>query len=75
MTTTKPALMDEWSTLPWKKIELSVFKLQQRIYRASERGDVKTIHNSNGCFSTHGRQNYWRSEKSRRTIKERKQPE
>ena len=45
MTTTKPALMDEWSTLPWKKIELSVFKLQQRIYRASERGDVKTIHN------------------------------
>jgi RNA-directed DNA polymerase len=45
MTTTKPALMDEWSALPWKKIELSVFKLQQRIYRASERGDVKTIHN------------------------------
>jgi RNA-directed DNA polymerase len=45
MTTTKPALMDEWSALPWKKIELSVFKLQQRIYRASEHGDVKTIHN------------------------------
>jgi RNA-directed DNA polymerase len=38
-------LMDEWNTLPWKKIERSVFKLQQRIYRASERGDVKTIHN------------------------------
>jgi RNA-directed DNA polymerase len=44
MTTTKPALMDEWSALPWKKIERSVFKLQQRIYRASNRGDVKTIH-------------------------------
>jgi len=45
MTTTKPALMDEWNTLPWKKIELSAFKLQQRIYQTSERGDVKTIHN------------------------------
>jgi RNA-directed DNA polymerase len=44
MTTTKPALMDEWSTLPWKKIELSVFKLQQRIYQASSRGDAKTTH-------------------------------
>lgn len=36
--------MDEWSALPWKKIERSVFKLQQRIYRASSRGDVKTVH-------------------------------
>src|SRR5262249_1335481 len=44
MTTTKPTLMDEWNMLPWKKIERSVFKLQQRIYRASERGEVKTIH-------------------------------
>ena len=36
MTTTKPTLMDEWSTLPCK---WNVFKLQQRIYRASNRGD------------------------------------
>src|SRR5215510_1385757 len=43
MTTTTPQLMDEWSTLPWKKIELSVFKLQKRIYQASKRGDVKTV--------------------------------
>jgi RNA-directed DNA polymerase len=43
MTTTKPKLMDEWSTLPWKKIERNVFKLQQRIYRASRRGDVRTV--------------------------------
>jgi RNA-directed DNA polymerase len=43
-----PSLLTEglqWSTLPWKKIERGVFKLQQRIYRASNRGDVKTIHN------------------------------
>ena len=36
--------MDEWNTLPWRKLERSVFKLQQRIYRASNRGDVKTVH-------------------------------
>jgi RNA-directed DNA polymerase len=44
MTTTESTLMDEWNTLPWRRLERSVFKLQQRIYRASERGDVKTVH-------------------------------
>jgi RNA-directed DNA polymerase len=44
MATTKSKLMDEWSTLPWKKIERDVFKLQQRIYRASSHGDLKTVH-------------------------------
>src|SRR4029434_9133372 len=44
MTTTESALMDEWNTLPWRRLERSVFKLQQRIYRASNRGDVKTVH-------------------------------
>ena len=37
--------MDEWRTLPWKKYERRVFRLQKRIYRASSRGDVKTVHN------------------------------
>jgi RNA-directed DNA polymerase len=44
MTTTESTLMDEWNTLPWRRLERSVFKLQQRIYRASNRGDVKTVH-------------------------------
>jgi RNA-directed DNA polymerase len=44
MTTTEPTLMDEWNALPWRRLERSVFKLQQRIYRASNRGDVKTVH-------------------------------
>lgn len=39
--TTKP--MDGWNTLPWKKIERSVFKLQKRIYQASRRGDRRTV--------------------------------
>jgi RNA-directed DNA polymerase len=34
----------EWSTLPWKRFEQQVFKLQKRIYRASRRGDVRTVH-------------------------------
>lgn len=33
-----------WSTLPWKQIQQRVFKLQRRIYRASQRGDVKSVH-------------------------------
>ena len=40
--TTTPAY--EWKDLPWKQIERQVFKLQTRIYRASSRGDVKTVH-------------------------------
>ena len=34
----------EWSLLPWKRIQVKVFKLQRRIYRASQRGDVKLVH-------------------------------
>jgi RNA-directed DNA polymerase len=34
----------EWNALPWKAIEKQVFKLQKRIYRASQRGDQKTVH-------------------------------
>ena len=34
----------EWRTLPWRKLERRVFKLQKRIYRASLRGDVKAVH-------------------------------
>jgi RNA-directed DNA polymerase len=43
MTTIKSKLMDEWNTLPWKQLERSVFKLQQRIYRASSHGDTRTV--------------------------------
>ena len=35
--------MYEWKTLPWRKLERRVFKLQKRIYQASQRGDVKTV--------------------------------
>lgn len=34
----------EWQDLPWKSIERTVFKLQKRIYRASQRGDSRAVH-------------------------------
>lgn len=40
-TVLKP--MYEWNQIPWRKLEKMVYKLQKRIYRASNRGDVKTV--------------------------------
>jgi len=34
----------EWKDIPWKQIQVKLFKLQRRIYRASLRGDVKRVH-------------------------------
>lgn len=33
--------MMEWKDIPWRKLERRVFKLQKRIFKASERGDIK----------------------------------
>ncbi|HEY9710345.1 MAG TPA: group II intron reverse transcriptase/maturase [Oculatellaceae cyanobacterium] len=33
----------EWKALPWRKLEVRVFKLQKRIFQASSRGDVKAV--------------------------------
>jgi RNA-directed DNA polymerase len=32
-----------WEDLPWQEIERAIFKLQKRIYQASQRGDTKTV--------------------------------
>ncbi|HBB31375.1 MAG TPA: group II intron reverse transcriptase/maturase [Cyanobacteria bacterium UBA8803] len=40
-TVEKP--MYGWETINWGKAQRYVFKLQKRIYRASERGDVKAV--------------------------------
>ncbi len=44
MNTVDQQPMYEWKALPWKRIERRVFKLRKRIYQASRRGDVKTVH-------------------------------
>ncbi|MCB0033651.1 MAG: group II intron reverse transcriptase/maturase, partial [Anaerolineales bacterium] len=41
-TASKP--MYRWQDLSWRKIERAVFKLQKRIYQASQRGDTKAVH-------------------------------
>ncbi|MBA2749267.1 MAG: group II intron reverse transcriptase/maturase, partial [Tatlockia sp.] len=42
MNTTNKS-MYEWSDINWRKLERSVFKLQKRIFQASNRGDVKLV--------------------------------
>ncbi|MDJ0535132.1 MAG: group II intron reverse transcriptase/maturase [Xenococcaceae cyanobacterium MO_207.B15] len=34
----------EWNTIPWRKLEKNVFKLQKRIYQASLKGENKLVH-------------------------------
>jgi RNA-directed DNA polymerase len=33
-----------WALLPWRKLEQQQYRLQKRIFKASERGDLKTVH-------------------------------
>lgn len=39
-----PQMRYEWNKIPWRKIEVSVFKLQKRIYRASLNNKVEQVH-------------------------------
>jgi RNA-directed DNA polymerase len=41
-TALKP--MYEWKDIDWRKVIRCTFKLQKRIFRASQRGDVKIVH-------------------------------
>ena len=36
--------MVAWQDIPWKKVQRHVFRLQKRIYRATQRGTVRTVH-------------------------------
>jgi RNA-directed DNA polymerase len=38
------SLSEEWAELPWRKLEQHLYHLQKRIFKASERGDLKTVH-------------------------------
>jgi RNA-directed DNA polymerase len=40
----EPAATYEGGQLPWRKLEVAVFKLQKRIYRASQANDVRRVH-------------------------------
>ena len=43
MSNTLNNQMVEWKDLNWRKLERVTFKLQKRIFQASERGDVKAV--------------------------------
>src|SRR5436305_8232373 len=35
---------EAWNKLPWRKLEQHVFRIQKRIYRASQRGNTRAVH-------------------------------
>ena len=41
MSNTSLKTTAEWRSISWRKLERRVYKLQKRIYRASQRGDVQ----------------------------------
>src|SRR5438552_148319 len=36
--------IEDWTHIPWRKLEKNVYRLQKRIYQASLRGDEKAAH-------------------------------
>src|SRR5947199_6565122 len=34
---------EEWAEIPWRKLEQHLYRLQKRIFKASERNDLKTV--------------------------------
>jgi RNA-directed DNA polymerase len=44
MNTPQQTVMYEWKNIPWRKLERDVFKLQKRIFQATQRGDIQTVH-------------------------------
>ena len=40
MTESVNQISDAWTTVNWPQVQRTVFRLQQRIYRASQRGDT-----------------------------------
>jgi RNA-directed DNA polymerase len=42
-TQDRKTLMAAWQDIPWKKVQRHVFRLQKRMYRATQRGDVRTV--------------------------------
>ena len=39
----EPTRTEDWKTIPWKKFQRNVFRIQKRIYQAQIRGDFKRV--------------------------------
>jgi RNA-directed DNA polymerase len=35
---------EAWNKLPWRKLEKHCYRIQKRIYRASQRGNTQAVH-------------------------------
>src|SRR6266498_2273869 len=35
---------EAWNNIPWRKLEQHCFRIQKRIYRASQRGNQRAVH-------------------------------
>src|SRR5260221_14370467 len=35
---------EEWAEIPWRKLEKHLYRLQKRIFKASQRNDLKAVH-------------------------------
>src|SRR5439155_25005881 len=40
----KGTTSETWNSVPWKKLEQHCFRIQKRIYRASQRGNQRAVH-------------------------------
>ncbi len=40
----EPVATYEWKQIPWRKLDISVFKLQRRIDKASQDRDIRKVH-------------------------------
>src|SRR5215831_4477173 len=40
---TPQGVSDEWNTIPWRKLERYIYRLQKRIYKAKQRGDTRAV--------------------------------
>ncbi len=44
MNSNKKYRWNDWRDIDWKTVEIAIFKLQKRIYKASQCGDIKAVH-------------------------------
>ena len=40
----KGTTSETWNSVPWKKLAQHCFRIQKRIYRASQRGNQRAVH-------------------------------
>lgn len=40
----EPQSIEDWSQIRWRKLEVYVYRLQKRIFRAANRGNVRAVH-------------------------------